>query len=115
MAWPEAADDIRLDDGEPLASPVVQILLNFLAVEALKKQPGGVAEVEERFAVLIDEEPTVGADLQLHSFDGPGRRCVRFGVTPRILRRIGLNASLKDQHPNNEKKNSSPGKRRPNR
>ncbi len=72
MACAEPAEDIRLDDGEPLAGPVLQVLLDFLAVESLKEQPGGVAEVEEGFAVLIDEIATVAAGLQLHLLDGPG-------------------------------------------
>src|SRR5207249_4054687 len=70
MAGAEPAQDIRLKDREAFVGPVLQVLLDFLAVKPLKDQPGRIAEVEERFAGLIDEVATIGADLQLHSLDG---------------------------------------------
>src|SRR5262249_7036075 len=60
--------NIRLDDGEPLTGPVLQVLLDLRAVQALKQQPGGVAQVEEGFAVLILQVASVRADVELGVF-----------------------------------------------
>src|SRR5439155_25009860 len=40
----------------------------------LKQQPGGIAEVEERFAILINEVSAAGADLEFHRFSQRRRR-----------------------------------------
>jgi len=39
MVKAQPPDDVGLDHGEPFASPVLQILLDFFAVEPLKEQP----------------------------------------------------------------------------
>ena len=54
----------RLDHGEALARPVLEIAVGLLAVETMEQLPRRVAEVEERPAVLVDEEPPVLAHLQ---------------------------------------------------
>src|SRR5262249_48183155 len=54
---------------EPLPDPVFEVLLYFLVIESLEQQPGSVAEVEERFVVLINEVATIGANFQLRPLD----------------------------------------------
>src|SRR5207247_7209273 len=71
----EPADDIGLDDGEPLGGTVPEIVVGFLRIEALKQEPGGVAEIEKRLAGLIDEVSAIGTDLELQALDGG----LRFG------------------------------------
>src|SRR3712207_7558667 len=41
-----------------------EVALCLLAAQAVKQLPGGVPQVEERAAVLPDQEALVGADLQ---------------------------------------------------
>jgi hypothetical protein len=65
----------------PASEPVLEVLLDFLAVEPLKEKPARVPEVEEGLAVLLDEVAAVAADLQLHPLDGPGGRFC-FGLAP---------------------------------
>src|SRR5207244_1795186 len=73
MFHAEPADDIGLDDSEPFAGAVLEIVVGFLRIESLKQEPGGVAEIEKRLAGLIDEGSAIGTDLQLEALDG-GRR-----------------------------------------
>jgi hypothetical protein len=53
-----------LDHGEALPRPVLEIAVRLLAVQAVDELPRRVAEVEERPAVLVDEEAPVLAHLQ---------------------------------------------------
>src|SRR5262249_3204912 len=73
MLLAHPANDVSLNDGKSLGGPVLQILVHLLAVQPLKQQPGGVAQVEERLAVLIHEVAAIRADLQLHVLDRTGR------------------------------------------
>ena len=60
-------------------NPVFEILVQFLAIEPLEEQPAGVAEVEERLALLVNQVASVGADLQSEVPDRTRRRVVRRG------------------------------------
>src|SRR5262249_61798908 len=102
MTLLEPTDDIRLNDGEALLGPVLQVLFHFLSTQPLKKKPAGITEVEERFAILIDESAAVGADGQFHPFHGLTGR-TGFGFRSGILRWIGLSLSVKCRHPGHEK------------
>src|SRR6266508_4361041 len=70
MAQIEPAQDISLNHGESFAGPVLQIFLDLRAIEPLKQQPGGVAQVEEGAAMLVDKIPPIRADLESQAFDG---------------------------------------------
>ena len=65
----KSAQHIRLDHRESLGRPVFQVLVQFLAVEPLEKQPASVPEVEERLAALIDEVPPARADAEFQVLD----------------------------------------------
>ena len=45
-------------------SAVLEITLGLLALEAVEQLPGGIAQVEEGRAVLLDEEAFVLADFE---------------------------------------------------
>src|SRR5262245_25876401 len=69
MLFVESTQDIGLDDREPLAGPVLEIVIDFLLIEPLEEQPGGITQVEEGLAVLIHEVAPVRADLESQVFD----------------------------------------------
>src|SRR5262249_1475975 len=62
MALAKPPEDIRLDHGEPLAGPVLQVLFDLLVIKPLKYQPGGIAEVEEGRSGVVCEIAPVGTN-----------------------------------------------------
>ena len=75
----KSAQHVRLDDREPFGGAVLEILIEFIVVEPLEKQPASVAEIKERLAVLINEVSSVLADAEFDIFDGTRRHSVRRG------------------------------------
>jgi hypothetical protein len=61
-----------LNDGEALGGAIAQIALRLLAVEAMKKLPGGISQVEERPTVLLHEKAFVRTDFQARQSAGVG-------------------------------------------
>ena len=55
-------DNAKLDDVEALGSAVLEIGLYLLAVEFLRKEPRGVAQPEERRAVVVSEVAQIGGN-----------------------------------------------------
>ena len=60
----ELGERHRLNHGEALARPVLEVAVRLLAVQPVEELPRRVAEVEERPPVLVDEEPPVLAHLE---------------------------------------------------
>src|SRR5262249_40627527 len=117
MACAESTEDISLDNGEPLTGPVFQVLLDFLAIEPLKQQPGGIAQVEEGLAVLIDKVTPIRADLEFQALDRTlgcfrGRGCP--GQAPRTEqgeKHAALDKGEKQRTRNGDYHGGVPGRR----
>jgi len=82
----EPTQDVGLDDRKSLGGPFLQIFLDFRAIHALKREPDGVAKIEERFAILIDEISAILADPQLHALDrSTDFRALVFAGLPNVI------------------------------
>src|SRR2546427_11024267 len=79
MFLAQSTQHIRLEHREPLGGAVFEILLEFIVVEPLEKQPASVAEIKERLAVLVHEVSSVWADSEFDVLDGTRGRSVRRG------------------------------------
>jgi hypothetical protein len=66
----EFGDGDRLHNVEAVPGAVVEELFRLLAVQAVKEFPGGVAEPEERLAILGDEETVVVRDFEFRQGRG---------------------------------------------
>ena len=53
-----------MDDREAFLRTVLQIAVGFLVIQPVEQFPRRVSEVEERSAILINEEALVVADLE---------------------------------------------------
>jgi hypothetical protein len=52
----------RLDHAEALGRPVAQIVLGLVQGAAMKELPGGIAKIEKRHPVVVDDKAPVVAD-----------------------------------------------------
>ena len=60
----EFGDGHCLNRGESLARAGIEIAADLVAIQAMKQFPAGVGRVEEWLAVLLNQEPVIGADLE---------------------------------------------------
>jgi hypothetical protein len=54
-----------LDDRKTLRGAIAQVMLRFLAVQAMKQFPGRIAQVKKRRAVVVFQVTVVGCYPQL--------------------------------------------------
>ncbi len=60
----EFGDRNRLNDGEPFRRAVLEIKLGILAVQSMKQFPGGIAQIKEWPAIVVDEETMISGYFQ---------------------------------------------------
>ena len=70
----------RLDDREALGRAVAQVQRGLVAIQPVEQLPGGVAQVEEWPAVVVDDEAAVRAHSQHIGTPGALRSCLKSGV-----------------------------------